>query len=154
MEEILAESLDEMYADVVFLQLRDVNLPDEFEDALRRVQVAQQEFEITQFEQQAAIVRAQTRILEAQAQANITVLTAEADAEAFGINMKAQAEAMNITLNTQSLAYYGMAQQLNLTSTELLSLLWILAIMEHDESLLIIGENTPILTLPVNGTSS
>jgi regulator of protease activity HflC (stomatin/prohibitin superfamily) len=154
MEEILTESLNEMYADVVFLQLRDVNLPDEFEDALRRVQVAQQEFEIALFEQDAAIVRAQTRTLEAQAQANITVLTAEANAEAFGINMKAQADALNITLNTQSLAYYGMGQQLNLTSTELLSLLWILAIMEHDESLLIIGENTPILTIPVNGTGS
>lgn len=154
MEDVLRESLNEMYADVVYLQLRDVNLPDEFEDALKRVQVAQQEYEIAQFEQQSAIVRAQTKILEAQAQANITVISAEADAEAFGINMKAQAEALNITLNTQSLAYYGMAQQLNLTSTELLSLLWIMAIVEHDESLLIIGENTPILTIPANTTGS
>lgn len=149
----LQKDISKMFADVVNIQLREINLPDSFEDALERVQVAQQEYEIARFEQQAAIVRAETKIIEARAEANITILKAEADAEAFMINMKAQADALNITLNTQSLAYYAMAQQLNLTSTELLSLLWIMAIMNHDSSLLIIGENTPIL-LPVTNTTN
>ncbi len=38
-----------------------------------------------------------------------------------------------------------MGQQLNLTSTELLALLWVMAIRDHDDSALIIGTNTPIL---------
>ena len=153
MEIELAKALGPMYTTVVNLQLREIDLPNTFEDALERVQVAQQEYEVAKYEQQAAIVRAETKIFESRAQANITIITAEADAEAFLINMEAQATALNITLATQNLAYYAMAQQLNLTSTELLSLLWIMAIMNHDDSLLIIGENTPVI-LPVTNSTN
>jgi len=145
MEEYLANDLSDMFVDVMFFQMREIDLPDEFEEALKQVQIAQQQYQIALYEQQAAIVRAQTLIIEAQAQANITVLAAEANAKAYVINMQAQAEALNITLTAERLAYYAMGQQLNLTSSELLALLWIMAIQQHDSSLLIIGENTPIL---------
>ncbi|MHA1977128.1 MAG: hypothetical protein ACW98F_05465 [Candidatus Hodarchaeales archaeon] len=59
--------------------------------------------------------------------------------------MTAQAEAVNITLTAEKLAYYAMGQQLNLTSSELLALLWVMAIRDHDSSLLIIGADAPIL---------
>ncbi|MHA2225929.1 MAG: hypothetical protein ACXAC8_12030 [Candidatus Hodarchaeales archaeon] len=59
--------------------------------------------------------------------------------------MNAQAEALNVTLTAEQMAYYAMGQQLNLTSTELLALLWVMAIRDHDDSTLIIGANTPIL---------
>ncbi|MFW9778541.1 MAG: SPFH domain-containing protein [Candidatus Heimdallarchaeota archaeon] len=145
MMEKLKDDLDIMFADVMFFQLREIDLPDEFEEALKQVQIAQQEYQIAIYEQEATIVRAQTAIIEAQAQANITIISGEAEAQAFLITMEAQAKALNITLTTERLAYYAMAQELNLTSTELLALLWVLAIQEHDDSLLIIGANTPIL---------
>lgn len=145
MFQYLVQDIDEMYADVVYFQLREIDLPDEFEEALKQVQIAQQQYQIALYEQEAAIIRAQTQIIEAQAQANITVVLAEADAEAYLINMEAQAEALNITLTAERLAYYAMGQQLNLTSSELLALLWIMAIQEHDDSLLIIGADTPVL---------
>ena len=141
----LAEELDSMYVDVVFFQMREIDLPDEFEEALKQVQIAQQQYQIALYEQEAAVVRAQTAIIEAQAQANITLLSAEASAEAYIVTMEAQAEALNITLTTERLAYYAMGQQLNLTSSELLALLWVMAVQEHDSSLLIIGADTPIL---------
>ncbi len=59
--------------------------------------------------------------------------------------IEAQAEALNITLTAERLAYYAMGEQLNLTSSELLALLWIMAIQDHDDSLLIIGADTPLL---------
>lgn len=145
MEVFLEEDLQNMFVDIVFFQMREIDLPDEFEEALKQVQIAQQQYQIALYEQEAAIVRAQTKILEAQAAANITVLTADATAEAYIITMKAQAEALNITLTAERLAYYAMGQELNLTSTELLALLWIMAVEAHDSSLLIIGANTPIL---------
>ncbi|MHA1974102.1 MAG: SPFH domain-containing protein [Candidatus Hodarchaeales archaeon] len=155
MEEQLVSDLSSMFVDIMFFQMREIDLPDEFEEALKQVQIAQQQYQIALYEQQAAIVRAQTAIIEAQAQANITILTAEANAEAYVINMQAQAEALNITLTAERLAYYAMGQQLNLTSSELLALLWIMAIQNHDSSLLIIGENTPILIgTDVNNTKS
>jgi regulator of protease activity HflC (stomatin/prohibitin superfamily) len=134
-----------MYVDIVFFQMREIDLPDEFEEALKQVQIAQQQYQIALYEQEAAIVRAETAIIEAQAQANITVLSAEADAEAFVISMEAQAKAINLTLTAEKLAYYAMGQQLNLTSSELLALLWVMAVRDHDSSLLIIGADTPIL---------
>lgn len=154
MQTILDTDLSVMYANVVFFQLREIDLPDEFEEALKQVQVAQQDYEVALHEQQSARIRAETSIIEAQANANITVLEAVADAEAYMIVMQAQADAINVTLAAQSEAYYAMGQQLNLTSTELLALLWIMAIMEHDSSLLIIGENTPQVILEgyVNST--
>jgi regulator of protease activity HflC (stomatin/prohibitin superfamily) len=151
----LTTDIDGMYADVVYFQMREIDLPDEFEEALKQVQIAQQQYQIALYEQQAAVVTAQTAIIEAQAQANITVLSAEASAEAYIIQMKATAQALNITLTAESLAYYAMGQQLNLTSSELLTLLWIKAIMEHDQSLLIIGADTPvILEQELNTTKS
>jgi regulator of protease activity HflC (stomatin/prohibitin superfamily) len=155
MFEYLITELDEMFADVVYFQLREIDLPDEFEEALKQVQIAQQQYQIALYEQQAAIVNAETAIIEAQANANITILTAEAEAEAYIINMEAQATALNITLTAERMAYYAMGQQLNLTSTELLALLWIMVIQEHDESMLILGSNTPILIETVlNNTKS
>ncbi len=145
MEQYLADAIAEMFADIIYFQMREIDLPDEFEEALKQVQIAQQQYQIALFEQQAAIVRAETTIIEAQALANITIITAEANAEAYIINMEAQAEALNITLTAERLAYYAMGQQLNLTSTELLALLWIMAIEEHEDSMLIIGTNTPVL---------
>jgi regulator of protease activity HflC (stomatin/prohibitin superfamily) len=145
MKALLEDDLQNMFVEVVFFQLREIDLPDEFEEALKQVQIAQQQYQIALYEQEASIVRAQTAIIEAQAQANITVLSAEADAEAYVINMEAQAKAINITLTAERLAYYAMGQQLNLTSSELLSLLWIMAVQEHESSLLIIGTDTPIL---------
>ena len=84
-----------------------------------------QERIIAQYEQEAAIIRAQTAIIEAQAQANITLLQANASAEAFLIQINAEAKAVNITLTAEALAYYALAQTLGLNSTELLSYLWI-----------------------------
>ncbi len=145
MEIDLNNDLQDMYVDIVFFQMREIDLPDEFEEALKQVQIAQQQYQIALYEQEAAIVRAETAIIEAQAQANITVLSAEADAEAFVISMEAQAKAINLTLTAEKLAYYAMGQQLNLTSSELLALLWVMAVRDHDSSLLIIGADTPIL---------
>ena len=156
MHEILETALSLIYADLPGFDLLNTDLPDAFEDAIEQVSIAKQSYEQALIEQQEAAVRAETTIIEAQAAANITVLTAEADAASYLLNMEAQAQALNITLTAQRLAYYAMGQELNLTSSELLALLWIMAVAEHDSSLLIIGADTPILIAQefTNTTSS
>lgn len=145
MEENLNLALSEMFSGISYFQMREIDLPLEFEMALERVQIAKQEYEIAKYEQEAALIRAETEIFMAQAQANITILDAEASAEAYSLQMEAEAKAINVTLSAQRLQYYAMGQELNLTSSELLALLWVLAIAEHDESLIIIGADTPII---------
>ncbi len=145
--EKMLESLQKMfsmnYADVVMLQLRNIDLPDSFEQALEDKEVARQDYEVALREQEAALVRANTEIFLAQAAANVTLIQANASAEAYLIDMAAQAEALNITLTAESNALYGLGQTLGLNSTELLTYLWIRAIYEHDEAYLIIGQTTP-----------
>jgi regulator of protease activity HflC (stomatin/prohibitin superfamily) len=148
MADILNNSLVPAYANVRFFQLRVVDLPDAFEQAIQEAEVARQNVQTASFHQQEAIIRAQTQILEAQAKANITLLEANASAQAFIIQTEAQAEAVNISLTAERIAYYALAQELGFNSTELLSYLWIMAIMEHDSSYLIIGTETPIILSP------
>lgn len=145
----------EVFVEIKSFQLRAVDLPDAFENALERAEVARQEIEIAQFEQQSAFIRANTAIIQAEAQANITILEAVAEAEAFLINIDAQAEALNITLTAESEGYYALAQALNLTSGELLAFLWIQALTEIGEfgNLIIIGDNTPEIILDTSNAT-
>lgn len=135
-------------------QLLQIDLPDTFEQALERAEVARQEIEIALLEQEKALIEAETLILIAQAQYNVTMIEAQAEADAFLTIMNAQAEAVNITLSAQTEAYYALAQALNLTSAELLAFLWIQALTEIGEfgNLIIIGDNTPNILITTNST--
>ncbi|MHA2033311.1 MAG: SPFH domain-containing protein, partial [Candidatus Kariarchaeaceae archaeon] len=147
---------EQVFADIPSFQLRAVDLPDAFENALERAEVARQEIEIAQFEQESALIRAETAIFESEAQANITLIEAQAEADGFLILINAQAEAVNITLAAQSEAYYALSQSLNLTSSELLAFLWIQALTEIGEygNLIIIGENTPEIIIDPNANAT
>ena len=142
------------FANIPGFQLRSIDLPDSFEDALERAEVARQEIEIAQLNQQSALVQAQTLILEADAAKNRTIINANASAQAFIIQMQAQADSVNITLTAEQEAYYAFSQLLNMTSAELLSYLWIKALQEigNAGNLVIVGQDSPTLILDSSGT--
>ncbi len=148
MHNTINQHFQSIHAEVGFFQLRAVDLPDDFEAALEQAEVARQQIVIAQYEQDAARIRAQTSIIEAQAQANITILEANASTEAFLVQIDAEAKAVNITLTAESIAYYALGQQLGLNSTELLSYLWIQAIAEMDNAWVLIGADTPVILNP------
>lgn len=148
MEQQMRTALEHVYIEVVSFQLRDVTLPLAFEQALANIEIARAQYELALREQEAAIVRAQTAVINASAQANITIIQAQASADSYMITMQAQADALNITLTAEIESYYALGQALNLTSDQLLAYLWIQAIEYHDDSLLIIGMDTPILIDP------
>ncbi len=143
MRETLDTALNEIYARIKDFQMTRFDLPDDFENALEQVQVAQQQYEIALHNQKAALVEAETQIFLAQKMAEQLLIEANASAEAFLIQMRAQAEALNITVTVEAEMLKYLADTLGLNSTELLAYLWIQAILEHNSSLLIIGENTP-----------
>ena len=149
-ESMEAEFFSEFFEILVpAFQLLQIDLPDTFEDALERAEVARREIEIVQLQQQTALIEAETKILEAQAQYNVTLIEAQADADAFLTIINAQAEAVNITLTAERDAYYGLAQALNMTTTELLTYMWIQALTQigDDGNLIIIGDNTPFINI-------
>jgi len=134
---VMKTSLNDSLASLIEVgefQLRDIDLPDSFEAATEELEVARIQIQIAQYAQEATIIEAQTLIIQAQADANITIIDAQA-----------AADALNITLTAEGLLLAELAAAIGLNSTELLTYLWIQAILEHDSSYLIIGENTPIL---------
>lgn len=156
MEESLNTVFKDLYGtNIPAFQLRSIDLPDSFEDALERAEVARQEIEIAKLEQEKALIDAQTKILEAQSQYNVTIIEAKAEADAYLTIIEAQAKAVNITLTAEREAYYALGQSLNLTSSELLAFLWIDALTQIGEygNLVIIGDNTPFINItPTNTT--
>ena len=150
LEESLDTALNEVFARVQNFQMTRFDLPDDFESALEQVQVAQQQYEIALHNQKSALVEAETQIFLAQKLAEQHIIEANATAQAFLIQMQAQADALNITVTADAEMLKYLADTLGLNSTELLAYLWILAISEHDSSLLIIGETTPEIIIGDN----
>lgn len=154
-EVAMFELFDTVYnTDIAAFQLLEIILPTTFDDALERAEVARQEIITALLEQEIALIEAETRIFEAEAQYNVTLINAQAEADAFLTMINAQAEAVNITLTAQTEAYYALSQALNMTSAELLAFLWIEALTEIGEfgNLIIIGENTPFIAIESNST--
>ncbi len=141
----LDKALSSAHAKLAFFQLKGVKLPDAFEAALERVQTSQQQIEVAEYEQEEARVRANTLIIEAEAQAEIVLVEANAEAERIRIHAEAIADELNITITAKGLALLEVANSLGLNTTEILTYMWIQAIELHDESLLIIGADTPVL---------
>lgn len=111
-------------------QLRTIDFPDSFQAAVEQYEVWRIEVEIAQLEQQAEVIKQQTLTLVAEYTANRTIIEYEGIATAL--------EAMR--------------DELNMTTEDLLTYLWIQTIREHDQAYLFIGlQDIPIL-VPVNGT--
>ena len=111
-------------------QLRSIDFPESFEDAVEQYEVWRVEVEIAQKEQEAEMIRQQTLTLIEQESANRTIIEYEGITEALD----------------------SMQTSLGLTNEDMLTYLWIQTIYEHDQSYLFIGlQDIPIL-VPVNGT--
>lgn len=111
-------------------QLRSIDFPQTFEDAVEAYEVWRVEVQIAQLEQEAEVIRQKTLTLVEEYTANRTIIEYEGIAQALAT----------------------LQQELNMTNEELTNYLWIQTIREHDQSYLFIGlQDIPIL-IPVNGT--
>ena len=70
------------------------------------------------------------------------------------VQAKAVADQLNITITAQGMAFFEVATQLGLNQTEILTYMFIQAIMEHDESLLIIGDSSPLLNIDLKANQT
>lgn len=134
---VLQGKQSELHCEIGGFQLRETTFPRAFEEAIEDVVVAQQDIQTALYEQQAARVRAETEIIQAQAEYNITIIEAQA-----------VAKTLNITLTAEGLALFDFSQVVGFNQTQLLTYLWIKAILEHDDSYLIVGIDTPVIINP------
>ncbi len=130
MSNALVTSLSSI-VDVGNFQLRNIDFPDSFEEAVENYEVHRVEIEIAQLEQEAEMIRQETQKLVTEYTANNTIIEYEGIATALR----------------------ELATTLNMTNEELLQYIWIETIETHNEAYLFIGLDNPLL-IPLNSTSS
>mmetsp|Transcript_25395 Transcript_25395/g.22423 ORF Transcript_25395/g.22423 Transcript_25395/m.22423 type:complete len:206 (+) Transcript_25395:336-953(+) len=108
------------FATIDFFQLRSVDLPDKFEDAIQATEVKKQDIEKAKAEKNRAIIELQTLQIQAEFQKNITVNLAEGEASAITAQNKADVDSFKLVQEAQSQAYQALKQKLGLSADELL----------------------------------
>ncbi|HEC40916.1 hypothetical protein LCGC14_1072420 [marine sediment metagenome] len=112
-------------------QLRSIQFPQSFEEAVEQYEVWRIEVEIAQLEQEAELVRQETLTLVEREIANRTVIQYQGLADALEI----------------------MRVSLNMTTDDMLTYLWIQTIQTHDQAYLFIGLQDISILIPINGTN-
>ncbi|MCY3412686.1 MAG: hypothetical protein INQ03_13695 [Candidatus Heimdallarchaeota archaeon] len=155
-EQVLADVLSSIDIELGGFQLKEVDLPDDFEEKLKELEKARQDVLIALERQKQAIIEAETKLLVAKKEAEAEIIRANGSAQAFLIETKAQAEAVSILLNATGDALYNFATIMGFNSTEMLAYLWIDALLKIGEygNMIIITENTPMLATIDTQTNS
>lgn len=108
------------FATIDFFQLRSVDLPDKFEDAIQATEVKKQDIEKAKAEKNRAIIELETLKIQAEFQKNITVNLAEGEASAITAQNKADVDSFKLVQEAQSQAYQALKDKLGLSADELL----------------------------------
>lgn len=93
---------DLVYVYVPTFQLRAVTLPADLEKALVDKVVADQNKRTEELKRNITIIQADTQVIQAQAQANVTVAIQQATSNAFQVTETARAQAKKVVLDAQS----------------------------------------------------
>jgi regulator of protease activity HflC (stomatin/prohibitin superfamily) len=137
-----------VFASVVLLQLRGIGLPSGFEQRLVDNVVALQEQTKAVFEKQLAIVDAQTQVIEARAQGQITEILGQANADALRIRERGSADGTRLLVDIEAESYKLLRSELGLTNEQLFQYLFytrkIQQAKANDQLLVGLGEEARI----------
>lgn len=124
MRNSLVQVFNSSQATLVGFQLRKVDLPDSLEDAILNTLIAEQFTTTAEVEQEATLTRTEASVVESEAEAEIQEIYAEAEAEGTLLRASATAQATFAVSQARGDALVYLSNKLNLTKTELFSLLW------------------------------
>jgi regulator of protease activity HflC (stomatin/prohibitin superfamily) len=105
-----------LHANVEYVQLHTVSLPQQFEDAIQDTIVAEQEIIKARYEYQTAEVNATTTVINCQAQANITLINAQGQAAKLLQLAQARANATALLISFEGDGLSVIKNELNLTA--------------------------------------
>ena len=141
-------TLDQMfsqlcYSNIQFLQLRSVDLPNLFEEAIQESEVKKQDIKKAEAELNKVRVEVDTRIKSADFQKSVAINIAEGEAAALLQQNKASVDSLKRVQDTQTEAYMKLKQTLGMTNAELLNFIKTKAIKNYDGSNLALNINSP-----------
>merc|ERR1712224_487204 len=121
------------YADIPFFQLRSVDLPQQFSDAIVDTEVAKQDIITAQQEKDNMDVTMETQILQAQQQANAIWFNANATAQSTLLYMQAWTKQYNITQSLQAQSLKPLMETVNKNETLLLEYMQTRVMRDHPD---------------------
>eukprot|EP00708_Paratrimastix_pyriformis_P002561 GAFH01001309.1.p2 GENE.GAFH01001309.1~~GAFH01001309.1.p2 ORF type:complete len:305 (+),score=121.58 GAFH01001309.1:535-1449(+) len=144
--EALNATLAAQHVIVPFLQMRKIDLPDSFEEAIVNTEVERQNIEIKQYQQQAATIRAQKSTIDATTDATISGINAQTQASVTLISKQAEADATFINLASYGSANKYMMDRMGFNSTHLLGFLYVDALRLMPDARMAVGIKNAILS--------
>ncbi len=142
------KTLDNMFikfcfSNIQFLQLRSVDLPNLFEEAIQESEVKKQDIKKADAELNKVKVEVDTKIKSANFQKSVAVNIAEGEAAAILQQNTANNDALKKVQDSQSQAYQALKQKLVLNNADLLSFIKTKVVKNYDGQNLAISMNGP-----------
>jgi hypothetical protein len=120
------------YSNIQFLQLRSVDLPNLFEEAIQESEVKKQDIKKAEAELNKVKVEVDTRIKSAMFQKSVNINIAEGEASAIIQQNNANNDSLRRVQDAQSGAYQLLKQKLAMSNTDLLNFIKTKVIKNYD----------------------
>merc|ERR1719491_1118722 len=124
-------------------QLRTVNLPKAFEDAIQETEVKKQDVRVAQAEQNSTRVSLETQLMQAQRRTKVKANKASGFPQSVMLENKADIEQFTATREKAADSYAAVMGQLDSNQQELLDYMKVRALRDHPSEKSLIGLKMP-----------
>lgn len=125
MEFNLKEELNKINITVGYFQLKDVDLPDDYENTVEEKEIQLQQIPKAQFEQDKLIVEAETSLKVAKETAEIVRIQAQAEAQSIRLTVAADANRTLTEVKAYEEALESLRTGLGFEDYHILTYMWI-----------------------------
>lgn len=147
MRTVLNEELSKAFAEVIYLQLLFIDLPDSYENSIVATQVEVQNTRVKEYEQEAEVIRQQIAVMQSQGKQNTTVINATGTSQAYYIRKLASATVETKTLTMEAWVYSKAQELLGLSGPEFTEFLNYESLMLQPQSQLLVGLENAIIQI-------
>jgi len=133
------------FSNIEFFQLRSVDLPDKFEDAIQLSEVKKQDIRKAQAEKEKMVVELETLKIKSEYQKNVTINLAQGEANSILAQNKADVDSFKLLANARSDSYKKLISDLDFDAAQLI---------EFIKAKLVRDYNAQNLTISISGIDS
>lgn len=141
-QELKAEFERSLFSTVFSFQLRSVQLPKPFEDAIQETEVSKQDLQVATAEQKSTRVQLETELMKAERRVQVAGSRASAAANATMLANAADIEQFTVTQHKAADSYARVGKALDESPAEVLAYLEARVLRDHKSDLVTVGLNS------------
>lgn len=142
-KQLLEDFTAKLFSTVFSFQLRTVDLPKLFEDAIQETEVKKQDVRVAEAEQNSTRVSLQTQLMQAQRRTKVKANKASGFAQSVMLENKADIQQFTATQEKAADSYAAVMGQLDSNQQDLLDYMKVRALRDHPSEKSLIGLNMP-----------